>query len=223
MNFSTQLRLSITDQIQGTHARTKDGGQERRVDITIAGEKPWKKVYFEGSTSVPNLIEYKGSALGARYPYKDFDVKFLFADYMEFHGLQFPKTLRQFESNVLKYQVHVQEWTEATFREADFVPPDDAHWIHWCPHLEPPRPRTQLFLVNPAFPPQLRTGGPTSRTVIYGIIGTDGQWHNLVAVKSSGSMVDSFWMDLMQKNRFTPAQCGQTPVEYEMMTEFDYP
>lgn len=78
-------------------------------------------------------------------------------------------------------------------------------------------------MINPDFPPQLRTGGPPSSVVINGIIATDGQWHNLETVKSAGSMVDSFWMNLMHKQRFKPAHCAETPVEYEMMVEFDYP
>jgi len=223
MDFPAFLRLSIRDQIQGLQEKTKDGLSERRVDITIAGGSPWKKVYFDGTAPVPTQIEYKGAAMGARYPYKEFDLKFLLEDYMEFHGLQFPQTLRRFESNVLKDQVQVQKWTEATFGESDFVPPDDSHWIRWCPNVTPPRLETPLLRTNLSFPPQLRTGGPPSRVVINGIIGTDGKWHNVEAVKSAGSMVDSFWISQMHRQRFTAAQCGETPVEYEMMIEFDYP
>lgn len=223
MDFPSLLSLGIRDQIEGMRERTKDGQREREVDITFAGDKPWKKVYLDGSTSVPLAIEYKGAALGTHYPYKDFDLKFQFADYIEFHGLQFPRTLRRLESNVLKDQVQIKEWTEAKYGESDFVPPDDSHWIRWCPHAQPPRLESPLVVINPDFPPQLRTGGPASRVVIYGVIGTDGLWHNLEAVKSEGSTVDSFWMNHMRHQRFAPAQCGGTPVEYESMSEFDYP
>ena len=223
MDLSAFLRLSIRDQIQGLHEKTKDGLVERRVDITIAGSRPWKKVYFDGSAPVPSRIEYKGAALGMRYPYKDFDLRFQLDGYMEFHGLQFPRTLRRLESSVLKDQMQLEEWTEATFGESDFVPPDNAQWIRWCPNVEPPRLESPLLMINLQFPPQLRTGGPISRVVINGVVGTDGQWHNLEAVKSEGSMVDSFWIGQMRRQRFAPAQCGETPVEYEMMIEFDYP
>jgi hypothetical protein len=223
MDFRTFLGLSIRNQIQDLHEQTKNGLRERRVDITIGEGRPWKKVYFDGDAPVPTQIEYKGAALGARYPYKEFDLKFLLGDYMEFHGLQFPRTLRRFESNVLKDQVQVQEWTEATFGEADFVPPDDSHWIRWCSNVTPPRLETAMLMTDLSFPPQLRAGGPTSRVVINGIIGTDGQWHNVEIVKSAGSMVDSFWISQMHRQRFTPAECSGTPVEYEMMIEFDYP
>jgi hypothetical protein len=223
MAFADFLRLGISDQIEGLHEKTKGGIAERRVDIKNSGGRRWKRVYFNGSASVPLRLEYHGAALGARYPYKEFDLRFELEDYMEFHGLQFPRTLRRLESNVLKDQVLVQEWTEAIFGESDFAFPDDSHWIRWCPHREPARLETPLLMTNLSFPPQLRTGGPSSRVVVYGIIGTDGHWHNIEAVKSEGTMVDSFWISQMRKQRFAPAMCGETPVEYEMMIEFDYP
>jgi hypothetical protein len=71
MDFRTFLGLSIRNQIQDLHEQTKNGLKERRVDITIAEGRPWKKVYFDGGAPVPTQIEYKGAALGARYPYKD--------------------------------------------------------------------------------------------------------------------------------------------------------
>jgi hypothetical protein len=224
MDIPAFLRLGVRDQVQGLHEKTKDGLSEERVDITIGG-RPWKKVYFDGAVPVPIRIEYKGAALGAQYPYKEFDLKFLFGDFMEFHGLEFPQTLRQFESNVLRDEVQVKEWTERTFGESDFFSPDDSRWIRWCPNVAPPRIEspTPTQVSNPSFPPQFRAGGPPSRVVINGIIGTDGQWHNVEAVKSEGSIVDSFWIGLMHRQRFTPARCGETPVEYEMMIEFDYP
>ena len=46
--------------------------------------------------------------------------------------------------------------------------------------------------LTPLSLPQFRAGGLPSRVVINGIIGTDGQWHNVEAVKSEGSIVDSF-------------------------------
>jgi hypothetical protein len=224
MDFPSLLSLRNRDQIEGMRERTKDGQQEKEIAINVLGDRPWKKVYLDGSALVPLSIEYKGAALGAHYPYKDFDLKFQFADYMKFQDLQFPRTLRRFDSSVLKDQVVVKEWSEAKFGESDFVPPDDSHWIRWCPHAQQPQLESRFVdRLNNALPPQLRTGGPPSRVIIYGVVGTDGLWHNLEAVKSEGSMVDSFWMNHMRRQKFTPAKCGDTPVEYETMTEFDYP
>jgi hypothetical protein len=63
----------------------------------------------------------------------------------------------------------------------------------------------------------------TAHVLFNGIIGTEGQWHNVETVRSAGPVADSFWISQMHGQRFTPAECGDTPVEYEMMIEFDYP
>lgn len=222
LDFARFLRLGPKNKVQKLEQRTEQGRPVRKLDISIS-DLPWKKIYFDSQSQLPIRVEYKGAALGGRYPYKEFDLKFQFADYMEFSSLRFPRKLQRFESNVLKAQVEVQDWSPAKFGEADFIPPDDAHWIHWCHRPETAILESQLVRPNLQFPPQLRTGGPTSRVVVSGIIGADGQWHNIQTVKSEGSMVDSFWISEMHQQKFTPAKCGDTPVESEMMIEFDWP
>jgi hypothetical protein len=197
------------------------------IEITAANGVWRRRIYVDGSTPVPSRIESKGTIFRVQYNYNEpifFEVKFQLGDYTEFHGLQFPRTLSQFEENVQKSHIRVEELVDARYEESTFVPPADSHWIRWCAQPEPPRLETPTpVLPNPALPPQFRTGGPPSEVVISGIIGTDGQWHNLEAVKSAGTIVDSFWMNVLQKQRYAPAQCGQVPVEYEMMAQLDYP
>lgn len=221
MGFSSLLRTSQKEEVHQVQQKSKNGSIERLVEITSAG-RSWKKVYLDRSIPVPIQVEYKGAVLGLRYPYKDFDVRFQFEAYSEFHGLQFPRAVDQFESNVLRSRAEVRELVDATFEESNFVPPDDSHWIRWCNHPEPPTLQSPVA-TNPVLPPQFRTGMPPSRVIVSGIIATDGLWHNLEVIKSGGGTVDSFWMNLMYRQRFTPAQCGQVPVEYETVMEFDYP
>jgi hypothetical protein len=222
LDFARFMRLGPKDKVKKLEQRTEDGKPIRRLDISIS-DLPWKKIYFDVNLPLPTRIEYKGAALGTRYPYKEFDLKFEFVDYLELSGLRFPRSLRRFESNVLKEQIDIQDWSPAKFGEADFVPPDDAHWIRWCHRPQPAILESLPVRPNLQFPLQLRTGGPTSRVVVSGIIGTDGQWHNIETVKSEGNMVDSFWISQMRQQKFSPAKCGDTPVESEMMIEFDWP
>jgi len=64
-------------------------------------------------------------------------------------------------------------------------------------------------------------GEPIRRpVVIYGIMGPDGQWHNVTVVKSGGKEVDSFWTSVMVSQGFTPAMCGTEPVMREVVQEF---
>jgi hypothetical protein len=203
--------------------KIKDGQRERVIEVTRAG-RSWEKIYLDGAAPIPLMIEFKGAQYGSRYPYKDFDVKYGFEDYVEFHGHQVPRMVSQRVWDVLKYKIQVQELADATLDESDFDPPSDAKWIRWCPHPTPPKPKLLPRIIpNSAFPPQFRTGGPPSDVVIYGIIGTDGQWHNLAPVKSEGKVVDSFWIHELLRESFSPALCGEVPVESEALMEFKFP
>jgi hypothetical protein len=203
--------------------KIKDGRRERVIEITRAG-RSWEKIYLDGAAPIPLLIEFKGAQYGSHYPYKDFDIKYEFEDYVEFHGHQVPRIVSQRVWNIVKYKIQVQELADTTLDESDFDPPSDAQWIRWCPHPDPPKPKfSHRIIPISAFPPQLRTGGPPSDVVIYGIIGTDGQWHNLAPVKSAGKIVDSFWIRELLRENFSPAHCGEAPVESEGIMEFEYP
>lgn len=213
MDFSVLLRIGVRDQIQRLQERTKKGSRQRWVEITTP-TKCSRRVHFDESVPLPILIEYNWTALELQEPpQNELDTKFQLENYEEFHGLHFPRTLRQFESGVLKVQVQVQEWTEAPSKDSDFVPPGDSRWIVWCPDLQRPRLQSPWMLTE-----QLRS--PTPHVLVDGIIDTEGRWRSAEIVRSGGSTADSYWISQMHAQRFTPASCGKTPVEYEMMIGF---
>jgi hypothetical protein len=57
---------------------------------------------------------------------------------------------------------------------------------------------------------------------IYGIIATDDLWHNLTVLKSAGESVDSYFLNQLTTQKFRPAQCGNTPVEFENVLGIEY-
>jgi hypothetical protein len=161
---------------------------------------------------MPIRVEYKGSRFG-----------YQFENYVAFNGHQYPRTLIEFDSNKPLIQVQVQELTEATLDVSSLLPPQEARWLPWCPHPDPARPvDVDLWKVTP-IPWPLRGGALEHPVAIYGVIGTDGQWHNLAVVKSAGKEVDSYWMNQMLQGRFSPAKCGDVPVEQESVMEFHLP
>jgi hypothetical protein len=74
LDFPSFLRPGIRDQLRPLQEKIRGGSHEKWVEIAI-GRDPWKKIYFSESSPVPTRIEYKGAALGMRYPYKEFDLK----------------------------------------------------------------------------------------------------------------------------------------------------
>jgi hypothetical protein len=224
LDFPSLLRVGLGEQLEKLCDKTNGGSGERMIEITTAKGVWRRRIYLDGSTPVPSRIESKGTVFKVLWSPTDLNVKYQLRDYAEFHGLQFPRTLSQFDENVEKIHVRVEELVDARYEESSFVPPADSRWIWWCAQPEPPKLKSLTpGRSNAALPPQFRAGGPPSEVVISGVIGIDGQWHNLEAVKSAGAIVDSFWMKVLQRQRYAPAQCGKAPVEYEMMAQLDYP
>jgi hypothetical protein len=197
LEFPRLLRVSPEAKAQKLREKTRNGSRERTIDLG------WKTIFLDESTPTPTRVEYKHS----RFGYK-------FENYAAFHGHQFPRILTEFDSNKTLTEVQVQELTEASIDDSNLVPSPEARWYLWCPHPEPMR-WLDLGKVYPG--PPLRTGAPNHPVVIYGVVGTDGKWHNLTVVKSGGKEVDEYWMNVMRQERFSPARCGEVPVLQEFV------
>jgi hypothetical protein len=210
LEFPDLLRLSPEVNAQKLQERTRNGSRERTIQLARPGRPAWKTIFFDGSSPIPIRVEYKNSHFG-----------YQFADYVAFNGHQFPRLLTEFDSSKTLIEVQVQELTEATIDESTFIPSPDSHWFHWCPH---PEHATSLEPGKAlSIPWPLRDGALKHPVDIYGIIGTDGKWHNLTVVKSAGKEADSYWMNEMLQERFSPARCGEVPIEQESVIENKLP
>jgi hypothetical protein len=210
LEFPNLLRFSLDAKAQKLRARMRNGSREREVELTLPGRSAWKTIFFDASSAAPTRVEYKGSHFGYR-----------FENYVEFNGHQYPHTLTQFNSKMPLIQVQVQELIEVIHDTALLVPRQNANWFHWCPHPVPANP-LDAGKVHP-IPWPLRDDALKRPVTIYGFIGTDGIWHNLTVVKTAGEEVDSYWMDVMLQEHFSPARCGEAPVEQESVSEFYLP
>lgn len=184
----------------------RDGTQQRSIEITYDG-RPMKKTYLDADAPIPSGLEYSHSDRGIR-----------FEEYSPFGGHQFPRTLVEFKKNQTLIRVQVQELTEAgPLSSSSFTPPTTARWMHWCADPLPPKLQDPQKIIP--------IHGTLGRDVleanvrIYGIIGTDGLWHNLAVVKSGGKEVDSYLMKVYSEQRFSPATCAGNAVEFEMVVE----
>lgn len=209
LEFPNLLRFSPDAKAQKLRERTRNGLRERTVEVALPERSPWKVISMDVSSPTPTRVEYRNSHFG-----------YQFENYIAFNGHQFPRTLTEFDSNKPLIQVQVQELTDATIDESPSTPSPDAHWFHWCLR---PEPATLLDAgkVRPN-PWPVGNGALKSPVDIYGVIGTDGKWHNLAVVKSAGKRVDSFWMDRILQERFSPAKCGEVLVEQESVMEFQW-
>jgi hypothetical protein len=203
LEFPQVLHPSLNAKLGKVKEQRRNGSRERTIEIGS-----WI-VSLDQSSPIPTRVEYKDSHFG-----------YQFEDYVSFDGHQFPRTLTEFASNRPLVKVQVQELAEATVDASSFIPPHDASVFRWCPHPEPARlvDRDNLY----AMPPHLRDVAEQHVVVLYGIIGTDGRWHNLAVVKSAGKEIDSYWMNQKLQERYSPAKCGGVSVEQESVKELHY-
>jgi hypothetical protein len=211
LEFPALLRYNSEAKAQKLRERTRDGVHERVIEVGYRGQTTRDIISLDGSSPIPTLVGHQG------FPSAD-----RFENYVAFNGHQFPRTLTKLKANrplIQVHQVQVQELTDVTIANSTIVHSPDARWYLWCPHPEP------ITMQNPGkiypIPWPLR-GGPLDRpSAIYGVVGTDGGWHNLAVVKSAGKEVDEFRMNQLRQDRFSPARCGEVPVLQEFVMEFE--
>jgi hypothetical protein len=209
LTFPDLIRFSPEAAGQKLQIKVTKGSSERALEIAYPGYPSRKVLVIGAQAPLPERLEYKGSHF-----------KYEFRDFVEFSGHQFPRNLIQFDSNKPQIEVDVQELTEATFDASFLDPPPDARWLNWCQHPKPAKlSDADMKKVSP-IPWPLRNGALKTPLEIYGIIGTDGQWHNLTVLKSAGKEVDSYWIEALRQQQYSPAKCGERPVEQESVRKF---
>jgi hypothetical protein len=141
---------------------------------------------------------------------------YTFEDYFEFEGHRFPRTLTRLREKKPFVQVQVQELAVASYDSPSFTPLPDSHWLHWCPHPAYPKLIPYKGINYPLEWPT-RKGVLEKPVDIYGVIGTDGEWHNLKVVRSANQEADAYWMKAALLEHYVPAKCGDVPIEDELV------
>jgi hypothetical protein len=220
IELPVRFDLNPIMRIEKLSEKRTQGALQRIVEVSMY-QRLSMKLYINDSLPTISRIESKGAG-SPTYPFYDFDSSLEYEDYKEFHGHRFPYKLIQRNSGRATGEVEIVELTEAPSQTTSFDPPPDAHWIRWCAHPIPARAIPNQNQLLPGPPPQIRHGAPPLHVQIYGIIGTDGAWHNLTVLKSEGEVVDSWVLRLMVRTKYSPATCDGTPVESEEIREFNY-
>lgn len=205
LEFPRSIRWS--SEAVGTKVREKTKGTQRELSIEIRYEgDPWKRLFLNPDSGLPIRVEYIGER-----------VEHHFDDFAEFGGHFFPRVLTEIESKRPIMEVRLTELATEDPNGANFVAPEGAGWMRWCPDIIPAKPskRDEAF----ALPSGIHGDALRRHVTIDGIIGPDGQWENLVVVKSAGKEIDEMWLSMLRRQRYFPARCGDTPVEQEMVQD----
>ena len=185
---------------------TRDG-HEICIEVRFRN-KVQRIVYLDAVALVPTRIDSNKNG-----------TVFLFQGYSPFGSHQFPNTLVEQKLSKPFIEIQVQELVAASFGQDSFTPPSDAHSIRWCPDPVP----VKMLSDNGTNIPQSLRDSLKRHVVIYGVMGADGKWHNVVVVKSGGREADSFWTNVLLREQFSPAMCGSEAVVQEVVREFYFP
>lgn len=205
LEFPRSIRWSSDAAGRKLKEKKTETSREKSIEISVDGN-PWKKLYLDWTSGIPTRVEYVGGHTEQR-----------FQDYAEFAGHQFPRVLAEFNSNKPTMEVRVTQLDPANPQDSVFVHADGAGWMHWCSNPVPAKltAMDQGFALPPSIPSSLWR----RPFIVDGIIGTDGQWQNLVIVKSADKEVDALWLAVLRRQRYLPARCGSTPIEEERVQE----
>jgi hypothetical protein len=203
MEFPDILRLKKDTRAENWRS------DKRRLEISLEGLAGYT-VQLDSTSTSPTQVEVYGV-----------DAAYQFQDYAPFGTHNFPRTIIKTIGKRDFLKVHVLELTEApSIETAQVTHSPNALWFHWCSDADPPKyQRTPM--PRPARPnlSLLRK----KDVAIYGVIGPDGRWHNLKVLKSGGPEVDTYWLNVLARQLYFPANCGGKPVETEIVRELGMP
>jgi hypothetical protein len=214
IEFPVRPDLSAIMRVEKLSEKRSHGNLQRIVEVS-AYDRFSIRVFLGESLPTISRIENNG-VLYPGYPFNNFGSSLDYQDYQEFHGRQFPHKLIQRNSGRASGEVEILEVTDAPPQATSFDPPPDARWTRWCAHPTPAHPILNRDPVLLTPPPLFRSGA----LQIYGIIGTDGLWHNLTVLKSEGEAIDSYFLKSFAGTKYSPATCDGTPVETEEIRDF---
>jgi hypothetical protein len=204
--FPQHIRLLGSERAGVVRERAVNGIRVHCVDVK-EGNLKVKSVCLQRDSDFPVRVDYSGANGGGGFRYEDL---------IPLSKHQYPRVIQDFDENpVLEFRVEELALMGAGDDEAFLVPPG-ARSYGWCPNPTQAEPLEEIVPIPPEIAPKIQG----ERAVIYGVIGTDGQWHDLAVVESSGRVSESVWFSLVRSRRFRPARCGGTPVETEQLTKF---
>ncbi len=206
MEFPQHIRLLGNERAGVVREKQVNGIRVHCFDVK-AGHLEVKTVCVQRDSDFPIRVDYSGQNGGGGFQYEDA---------IPFGKHEYPRVIKDFDKNpILEFRVEELAMMGAGDSEAFDIPPG-ARPYGWCPNPTKSEPLEKNLLIPSEIAAKIRG----ERAVIYGVIGTDGQWHDLALVESSGRVSESTWFSFLRNHRFRPAHCGGTPIETERLTEF---
>jgi len=132
-----------------------------------------------------------------------------FADYFEFAGHRFPRTMQLVANGSRVIKANVKGLSAKALDEALLTKPEGAVERRQCDNWKPPQ---AVKTPDPPYPPAASHNGTIGDSIVSMTVLADGSATDFQLIGSASHAMDKSTLDTLMKWKFKPATCGSEPV-----------
>jgi Gram-negative bacterial TonB protein C-terminal len=143
-----------------------------------------------------------------------------YSDFMKVAEKMYPKTITIMSGGAKRIVFSVNHLVvPAQVDPALFAVPHQAQAWDFCADLVP---ANKIHVSIPVYPEFAKQSHLTGIVRVYGVIGTDGSFHNLKVVASPGPSLSAAALQAAEKSKYEPASCKSAPIPFETFIDFTF-
>ena len=132
-----------------------------------------------------------------------------FADYFEFAGHRFPRTMQLVANGSRVIKANVKSLSAKALDEVLLTKPEGAVERRQCDNWKPPQ---AVKTPDPPYPPAASHNGTIGDSIVSMTVLADGSATDFQLIGSASHAMDKSTLDTLMKWKFKPATCGSEPV-----------
>lgn len=142
-----------------------------------------------------------------------------FADYTDFAGHRYPRSLQLLENGSRAIKASVKSLSAIAFDDALLNKPEGAIERRQCDNWQPPK---ALKTPDPPYPPAASRNGSIGDSIVSMTVLADGTATDFQLIGTASHAMDQSTLDTLKKWKFKPAMCGNEPVvsDVEVIVSF---
>lgn len=142
-----------------------------------------------------------------------------FADYFDFAGHRYPRTLQLVENGSRVVKASIKDLSANAFNDVLLTKPEGAIERRQCDDWTPAK---ALKTPDPPYPPSASHNGSIGDSIVAMTVLVDGTATDFQLIGTASHAMDQSTLDTLKKWKFKPAMCGKEPVvsDVEVIVSF---
>ena len=180
------------------------------------------RVKKKNSSDTPHEVCLNGSheiSSDTWWDVPDSPTRLEFADYFDFAGHRFPRSLQMVENGSRAIKANVKSLSATEFNDDLLTKPEGAIERRQCDNWKPPK---AVKTPDPPYPPAAGRNGSIGDSIVSMTVLADGSATDFQLIGSASHAMDQSTLDTLKKWKFKPAMCGEEPVvsDVEVVVSF---